>query len=132
MIFASCCGPLIDTSTPDTLRRWATVMLVCGLLLLGEAGALAWMRRRECKQIWRQWAVALPVTAAVAAFVLTVHAWNAYLTAPSLPVTSEMVHMGTTPVSDAISAITPLCALAALVTLVLLMIGLVELAIHVK
>lgn len=129
MILASCCGPFDDAS-PDLLKIWAIIAVVCGLLLLADAAVLVWIRWREGERVWRQRAVQVALAAAIATFVLAQRTWNAYLTVPYVPKTSGLLGPETSPIDDALGWIAPLSGIAILLTLLLLMLGLVELAIH--
>lgn len=75
MSLASCCGPYAMFPTVDTVSSWATVGVVCGVILLMEALAIAIVLRNTMRRFWRRKFLLATTTAGAS---MCIAGWQAF------------------------------------------------------
>lgn len=80
MSLAACCGPDAMFLTWDSIFASGVVGIICGILLMVEAGAIAILLRRTAQTFWRRKFVIALVIAAAIWFAFAWQAMSAYHT----------------------------------------------------
>ncbi len=75
MSLASCCGPDLMFPAPDSIASWATVGVVCGILLILEALVIAIILRHKPRKFWRRKFV---VATTIIGASMCIAAWQAF------------------------------------------------------
>lgn len=74
-VIASCCGMPAPT-LPDDIRPWMSITVVCGILLLGEAGIWLWRLRDSAQKSWLRFRVVIPGILGALALAATALDWS--------------------------------------------------------